>query len=97
MIKILFEEFEQQNYISSTMKGEGICKINIDDYEVNAPFSIAINTEDASAKSVKFNNGIQASFQFNFENTGNKTLPKELVNVSDTVEGILFPVSYVSN
>ncbi len=68
MIKILFEEFEQQNYISSMMKGEGICKINIDDYEVNVPFSIAINTEDASAKSVKFNNGIQASFQFNFEN-----------------------------
>ena len=42
MIKMLFKEFEQQNYISSMMKGEGICKITIDDYEVSIPFGIAI-------------------------------------------------------
>lgn len=68
MIKLLFKEFEQQNYISSMMKGEGICKITIDDYEVSVPFGIAINAGDASAKSVKFNNGIQTIIQFNFEN-----------------------------
>ena len=68
MIKMLFKEFEQQNYISSMMKGEGICKITIDDYEVSVPFGIAINAGDGSTKSVKFNNGIQAAIQFNFEN-----------------------------
>ena len=68
MIKLLFDEFEQHNFIPSLMKGEGICKINIDDYKVKAPFTMTVNLDDSSPKSIKFNNGIHSYLEFKFEN-----------------------------